>query len=98
TEQPTTSLSAKRGSALLKSAAANRPFPTHEPVPILVLPRVGSRPTARSQQTNGGRMRLRVLAVSLLCLVAASAGAQAKKSQTGRGSELRIDYTQETLP
>ncbi len=43
-------------------------------------------------------MRLRVLAVSLLCLAAANAGAQAKKTQAGRGSELRIDYTQETLP
>jgi zinc protease len=43
-------------------------------------------------------MRLRVLAVSLLCLAAANAGAQAKKTQADRGSELRIDYTQETLP
>ena len=43
-------------------------------------------------------MRLRVFAVSLLCLVAANAGAQAKKSQAGKSPELRIDYTQETLP
>jgi zinc protease len=37
-------------------------------------------------------MRLRILAVSLLC-VAASSGAQA-----GKSPELRIDYTKETLP
>ncbi|HET9636973.1 MAG TPA: insulinase family protein, partial [Gemmatimonadaceae bacterium] len=43
-------------------------------------------------------MRLRVLAVSLMCLVAASAGAQAKKSPAGKSPEVRIDYTQETLP
>ena len=43
-------------------------------------------------------MRLRVLAVSLLCLVAANAGAQAKKTQPGKSPELRIDFTRETLP
>jgi len=41
-------------------------------------------------------MRLRFFAVSLLCLVAATAGAQAGKP--GKSPELRIDYTQETLP
>ena len=40
-------------------------------------------------------MRLRYLAVSLLCLAAANAGAQAGK---GKSPELRIDYTKETLP
>lgn len=44
-------------------------------------------------------MRLRYLAVSLLCLSAASAGAQAgKNAQVGRSPELRVDYTKETLP
>src|SRR5512132_4450038 len=44
-------------------------------------------------------MRLRYFAVSLLCLVAANAGAQAGKTmQQGKSPELRIDYTQETLP
>jgi len=43
-------------------------------------------------------MRLRVLAVSLLCLVASNAGAQAKKTQAGKSPELRIDFTRETLP
>ena len=43
-------------------------------------------------------MRLRVLAVSLLCLVAANAGAQAKRTQAGKSPELRIDFTRETLP
>ena len=43
-------------------------------------------------------MRLRSLAVSLLCLVAANAGAQAKKAQTSKSPELRIDFTKETLP
>ena len=43
-------------------------------------------------------MRLRVLAVSLVCLVAANAGGQTAKSQAGKSPELRIDYTQETLP
>ncbi len=38
-------------------------------------------------------MRLRYLAVSLLCLATANAGAQA-----GKSPELRIDYTKETLP
>jgi len=41
-------------------------------------------------------MRLRFFAVSLLCLVTGTAGAQASKS--GKSPELRIDYTQETLP
>ena len=41
-------------------------------------------------------MRLRYFAVSLLCLVAANARAQA--SNPGKSPELRIDYTQETLP
>src|SRR5437868_2308072 len=43
-------------------------------------------------------MRLRLLAVSLLCVVAANAGAQAKKAQPGKSPELRIDITRETLP
>jgi zinc protease len=44
-------------------------------------------------------MRLRYFAVSLLCLAAGSAGAQAAKStQAAKSPELRIDYTQETLP
>src|SRR3954471_448992 len=47
---------------------------------------------------NGGRMRLRVLAVSLSCLVAVNAGGQASKSQAGKSPELRIDFTRETLP
>ena len=42
-------------------------------------------------------MRLRSLAVSLLCLVAANAGAQAK-APAGKSPELRIDFTRETLP
>jgi len=41
-------------------------------------------------------MRLRYFAVSLLCLVAANAGAQA--GNPGTRPDLRIDYTQETLP
>ncbi len=44
-------------------------------------------------------MRLRYFAVSLLCLAAGTAGAQAGKSTpAGKSPELRIDYTQETLP
>jgi zinc protease len=44
-------------------------------------------------------MRLRYFAVSLLCFVAGTAGAQAGKTmQQGKSPELRIDYTQETLP
>ena len=44
-------------------------------------------------------MRLRYFAVSLLCFVAGTAGAQAGKTmQQGNSPELRIDYTQETLP
>jgi hypothetical protein len=43
-------------------------------------------------------MRLRSLAVSLLYLVAANAGAQSKKVQAGKSPELRIDFTKETLP
>jgi predicted Zn-dependent peptidase len=42
-------------------------------------------------------MRLRYVAVSLLCL-AASAGAQAKNAQAGKSPELRVDFTRETLP
>jgi len=38
-------------------------------------------------------MRLRYVAVSLLCLATANAGAQ-----SGKSPELRIDYTRETLP
>jgi zinc protease len=41
-------------------------------------------------------MRLRYFAVSLLCLAAANAGAQAAKP--GKSPELRIDFTRETLP
>jgi zinc protease len=45
-------------------------------------------------------MRLRILAVSLLCVAAGSAGAQSAASgaQAGKSPELRIDYTTETLP
>jgi zinc protease len=43
-------------------------------------------------------MRLRFLAVSLLCLVAGNAGAQAKTAQAGKSPELRVDFTRETLP
>ena len=44
-------------------------------------------------------MRLRFFAVSLLCLVAGAAGAQAGKTmQPGKSPEVRVDYTQETLP
>ena len=44
-------------------------------------------------------MRLRYFAVSLLCLAAATAGAQsAKSAQAGKSPELRVDYTKETLP
>ena len=42
-------------------------------------------------------MRLRYIAVSLLCLAATNAGAQAK-SQAGKSPELRVDFTRETLP
>jgi predicted Zn-dependent peptidase len=42
-------------------------------------------------------MRLRVVAVSLLCLAASNLGAQAK-SQAGKSPELRVDFTRETLP
>jgi zinc protease len=41
-------------------------------------------------------MRLRIYAVSLLCLAAGSLGAQAK-TQAGKSPELRVDYTQEKL-
>jgi predicted Zn-dependent peptidase len=41
-------------------------------------------------------MRLRIVAVSLLCLAAANAGAQPGKA--GKSPELRVDYTRETLP
>ena len=46
-------------------------------------------------------MRLRYVAVSLLCAAAGTAGAQAttsRSTQAGKSPELRIDYTQETLP
>jgi predicted Zn-dependent peptidase len=44
-------------------------------------------------------MRLRYLAVSLLSLAAATAGAQsAKSAQSGKSPELRVDFTKETLP
>lgn len=44
-------------------------------------------------------MRLRFFAVSLLCLAAGTAGAQAGKSTSlGKSPELRIDFTEETLP
>ena len=43
-------------------------------------------------------MRLRYLAVSLVCLVVANAGAQAKKAPPARSPELRVDFTRETLP
>jgi zinc protease len=43
-------------------------------------------------------MRLRYVAVSLYCLVAASADAQARKTQPARSPELRVDFTRETLP
>jgi len=43
-------------------------------------------------------MRLRFLAVSLLCLVAGNAGGQAKTAQAGKSPELRVDFTRETLP
>ena len=44
-------------------------------------------------------MRLRYFAVSLFCLAAANAGAQAgKKEHAGKSPELRIDYTKEALP
>jgi zinc protease len=46
-------------------------------------------------------MRLRYCAVSLLCVAAGTAGAQAAMSQTiqpGQSPELRIDYTEDELP
>ena len=44
-------------------------------------------------------MRLRYFAVSLFCLAAGTAGAQAGKSmQAGKSPELRIDYTEDQLP
>ncbi len=46
-------------------------------------------------------MRLRFVAVSLLCVAAGTAGAQAAKSKTvppGQSPELRIDYTEDQLP
>src|SRR5688572_4835451 len=45
-------------------------------------------------------MRLRFVAVSLLCVAAGTAGAQAANSKTMQGGspELRIDFTEETLP
>ena len=46
-------------------------------------------------------MRLRLVAVSLLCVAAGTAGAQAAKSktmQTGQSPELRIDFVEDQLP
>ena len=45
-------------------------------------------------------MRLRLIAVSLLCVAAGSAGAQAANSKTMQGGspELRINFVEETLP
>jgi len=45
-------------------------------------------------------MRLRFVAVSLLCVAAGTAGAQAANSKTMQGGspELRIDFVEETLP
>jgi len=45
-------------------------------------------------------MRLRYVAVSLLCLAASAvgAGAQARNAQPGKSPELRVDFTRETLP
>jgi len=46
-------------------------------------------------------MRLRFVAVSLLCVAAGTAGAQAAKSKTmqpGQSPELRIEYTEDQLP
>jgi zinc protease len=46
-------------------------------------------------------MRLRFLAVSLLCVAAGVAGAQSatsRSTQPGKSPELRVDFTQETLP
>lgn len=46
-------------------------------------------------------MRLRLVAVSLLCVAAGSAGAQASNSKTmqpGQSPELRIDYIEDQLP
>jgi zinc protease len=46
-------------------------------------------------------MRLRFLAVSLLCVAAGVAGAQSatsRSTQAGKSPELRVDFTQETLP
>jgi len=44
-------------------------------------------------------MRLRIVAVSLLFVAAANAGAQTgRTAQAGKSPELRVDYTRETLP
>jgi predicted Zn-dependent peptidase len=45
-------------------------------------------------------MRLRFLAVSLLCVAAGVAGAQStsRSAQAGKSPELRVDFTRETLP
>ena len=46
-------------------------------------------------------MRLRFVAVSLLCVAAGSAGAQAansKTTQSGQSPELRIDFIEDQLP
>ncbi|HWL40857.1 MAG TPA: pitrilysin family protein [Gemmatimonadaceae bacterium] len=43
-------------------------------------------------------MRLRLLAGSLLCIAAGSAGAQAAQSVAGQGAQVRIDYIEDQLP
>jgi predicted Zn-dependent peptidase len=43
-------------------------------------------------------MRLRYLAVSLLCIVAVNARAQSTRAQPGKSPELRVDFSRETLP
>src|SRR6186997_2350673 len=72
-------------------------FPPPEPAPILVLPAGAPVQPPAVNEPIGGRMRLRYVAVSLLCL-AASAGAQAKNAAPGKSPELRVDFTRETLP
>src|SRR5258705_7009356 len=66
------------------------------PPPTICVPSGRSRPAAGNPKRNGGPMRLRFFAVSLLSLVAGAAGAQPAKP--GKSPEVRIDYTQETLP
>ncbi len=43
-------------------------------------------------------MRLRLLAGSLLCIAAGSAGALAAQSTAGQGAQVRIDYIEDQLP